>query len=254
MLSTTPLSAKRLFQCMAVLALALLALLSHTARATGPMVDLELVLLADASGSIDEGEIRFQRDGYARAITDPDVLKAITGGWNQAIALTYVEWGDENHQDVVVPWMVIGSQEEAFTFADALRQAPRQAFGFNAIGSAIAFGHDLLDDNGINGLRRGIDFSADSAASWGGIPVAIARASVISAGITINGLAVLCREENCGGWPIAYDLEQAFEQLIIGGPGAFVITADSPQTFAAAVKRKLILEIAGSTEPRFAKR
>ncbi len=241
-------------KCLAALMLALLVLLPSPMRAADPMVDLELVLLADASGSIDEAEIRFQREGYALAITAPEVLKAITGGWNQKIALTYVEWGDQSHQDVVVPWMVIGSEEEAAAFAGALRQAPRRAFGYNAIGSAIAFAHDLLDGNAINGLRRVIDFSADSAASWGGVPVDLARASAISAGITINGLAVLCREADCNGRPVGYDLEAAFEQMIIGGPGAFVITADSPQTFAAAVKRKLILEIAGSTEPRFAGR
>ncbi len=34
-------------------------------------VDVELVLLADASGSIDDDEILFQRKGYADAITDP---------------------------------------------------------------------------------------------------------------------------------------------------------------------------------------
>ena len=31
---------------------------------------------------------------------------------------------------------------------------------------------------------------------------------------------------------------------IIGGPGAFVVTADGEQSFAQAVRRKLILEIA----------
>lgn len=246
--------AKPLWNSLAGLILTLMAVAVPPARAADPMVDLELVLLADASGSIDDAEIRFQREGYVQAITDPEVLKAVTGGWNQKIALTYVEWGDAAHQDIVVPWMTIGSAEDAGAFAEALRAAPRRAFGYNAIGSAIAFGHDLIDSNRINGLRRVIDFSADSAATWGGVPVELARASAISAGITINGLAVLCRDEDCGGRPIGYDLEAAFEQLIIGGPGAFVITADSPQTFATAVKRKLILEIAGSPEPRFAGR
>jgi len=240
--------------CCGMLFLALAALLTLPAQAADPMVDLELVLLADASGSIDEAEIRFQREGYAEAITDREVLKAITGGWNGKIALTYVEWGDAAHQDVVVPWMTIASAGDAAAFGEALRAAPRRAFGFNAIGSAIAFGHDLLDSNGIKGLRRVIDFSADSAATGGGVPVNLARASAISAGVTINGLAVLCRDEDCSGRPVGYDLEAAFEQMIIGGPGAFVITADSPQTFAAAVKRKLILEIAGGREPRFARR
>ena len=38
---------------------------------TAEQVDLELVLLADASGSIDAEEVQFQRQGYAAAITDP---------------------------------------------------------------------------------------------------------------------------------------------------------------------------------------
>ncbi len=58
-------------------------------------VDLKLVLLADASGSIDDSEIRFQRRGYAAAITHPDILAAISHGYEQRIAVTYVEWGDE---------------------------------------------------------------------------------------------------------------------------------------------------------------
>ncbi len=33
--------------------------------------------------------------------------------------------------------------------------------------------------------------------------------------------------------------------MIIGGPGSFVITADKNRRFAAAVRRKLVLEIAG---------
>ena len=88
-----------------------------------------------------------------------------------------------------------------------------------------------------------IDLSAASANSWNGLPLASAREQVVAAGITINGLAVLCRF--CSGRPVTYDLEKAFEDTIIGGPGAFVVTADDMQRFSLAVKRKLVLEIAG---------
>ena len=47
-------------------------------EAAAETVDLGLVLLADASRSIDNAEIRFQREGYASAITHPEVLGAIT--------------------------------------------------------------------------------------------------------------------------------------------------------------------------------
>jgi hypothetical protein len=211
-------------------------------------VDLELVLLADATGSIDNAEIAFQRKGYAEALASQDVLDAIATGAHQRIAVTYVEWGDFQSQDVVVPWSVIDGEASASAFGDALLAAPRRAFGRNAIGQALVFGKALVETNAHEGYRKVIDLSADSANSWNGIPLSIAREQVVAAGITINGLAILCRA--CNGRPANYDLEKAFEDTIIGGPDAFVITAENMQQFATAVKRKLVLEIAGLTPDR----
>src|SRR3546814_5348370 len=42
-----------------------------------PAVDLALMLAVDISGSIDLDEARLQREGYAQAISDPAVIKAI---------------------------------------------------------------------------------------------------------------------------------------------------------------------------------
>lgn len=210
-------------------------------------VDLELVLLADATGSIDSAEIAFQRQGYAEAITDPEVINAIQTTGRGRIALTYVEWADATSQHVVVDWTVIDGAASAKAFADALVAPPRQAFGRNAIGAALLFGKDMIENNAHYGLRRVIDLSADSANNWGGPTIAEARDAVVAADITINGLAVLCR--TCSGRPISYDLEQAFADRIIGGFGAFVITADSAETFSDAVRRKLILEIVGVMPP-----
>ncbi|MCV0425784.1 MAG: DUF1194 domain-containing protein [Roseibium sp.] len=209
-------------------------------------LDLELVLLADATGSIDDAEIRFQRSGYAEAITDPSVLNAITGNAYGKIAVTYVEWGDMLSQDVVVGWTVIDGMASAQDFAGKLMEAPRRAFGRNAIGAALLKGKELIDTNDHEGLRRVIDLSADSANNWNGPTIGEARETVVSSGIVINGLAVLCR--HCSGRPVTYDLEERFYSDIIGGPAAFVVTADSPETFADAVRKKLILEIATHPE------
>ena len=225
------------------IALAFIAWFIGGGVAAQERVDLELVLLADASRSIDDGEIRFQRQGYAAAITHPDVLAAISYGYEQRIAVTYVEWGDEHSQEVVVPWTIISGLDSATAFANALLEQPRLATGPNAIGSALAAGQALIEGNQIVGTRRVIDFSADSAYSGGGIPISVARAAAMAAGIVINGLAILCRDCESGR-PIDYDLEGAFAAFIIGGPGSFVVTADGDQQFAEAVRRKLILEIA----------
>lgn len=208
-------------------------------------VELELVLLADASGSIDMAEIRFQRQGYAEALTDPRVLTAIANTAYGKIAVTYVEWASAGEEHVVVPWTVIEGAASAAAFAEALMLPPRQAFGRNAIGSALLKGKDLIETNDIDGWRKVIDFSGDSANNWNGPPIETARAQVLAAGITINGLPILCR--SCNGRPQAGNLEQLYEDRIIGGPNSFVVTADSDETFADAVRRKLILEISGLT-------
>lgn len=231
-----------LFGCLLVLSG--LSVSSANAQST---VDLELVLLADATGSIDAAEIMFQRRGYAEAITSPEVIDAIRHTGAGRIAVTYVEWADQFSQDVVVDWTMIGDEASAAAFAEALFAPPRRAFGRNAIGAALLTGKALIENNEFNGLRRVIDLSADSANNWNGPPIEVAREEVLAAGIVINGLAVLCR--SCSGRPVSYDLEAAFERLIIGGPGAFVITADSSATFADAVRRKLVLEIAETPQP-----
>ncbi len=207
-------------------------------------VDVELVFMADASISIDDAEIKFQRQGYADAMRHPEVLSAIARGPLGKIAVTFIEWADYKSQDPVVPWMVIDGAASAEVFARTLMGRDRVTYGMNAIGAALAEGTRQITGNGYDGLRKIIDFSADSANNWSGMPIEQGRAQALAEGITINGLAVMCREDDCSGRPVEYDLEEAFTKRIIGGPGSFVITADSATRFAEAVRRKLILELA----------
>jgi hypothetical protein len=211
--------------------------------------DLELVLLADASGSITASELMFQREGYAQAMTDPEVLSVIGNTAYGEIAVTYVEWAANQGQ--VVKWMRIRGPEDAAEFAEQLLTTPRMAFGRNAIGAALLQGAHLIESNDIDGWRRVIDFSGDSAGNWSGPPIEEARDAVVAKGITINGLPIL-RPDDPGR--AQGGLERIYEERIIGGLGAFVVTAGDRDSFAEAVKRKLILEISqsGMVEKRHA--
>ena len=221
-----------------------LMLLTFPATAQEQEVDLELVLLADASGSIDDGEIRLQRRGYAEAMRDPEVLWAIeNGGALGRIAVAYVEWASAASQDVVVDWTLIDGEDSAAAFGDRLMEAPRRTFGSNAIGSALLAGLELIESNAYEGWRKVIDLSGDSSWNPQGPPIAEARDIVLGAGVVINGLAVLCRD--CSGRPRVGNLEAEFADRLIGGPGSFVVTAEGDTSFMQAVRRKLILEIAG---------
>jgi len=212
-------------------------------------VDVELVFLSDASLSIDDAEIRFQRQGYADALVHPEVLTAIKRGAIGRIAVTFIEWADATTQDVVVAWRIIENEDSAAAFGKALMAAPRRAYGTNAIGAAIAAGQRAIETNTYDGLRKVIDFSGDSANNWDGLTIEEARANALAAGITINGLPVECPGDECSGSPVGYDLEKAFREKIIGGPGSFVVVADKDTRFAEAVRRKLILELAEPAPP-----
>lgn len=128
-----------------ILLTALLLITPITAARAQSPVALELVLLADATGSIDDAEIRFQREGYANAITHPDVLDAIR--FTGPVAMIYVEWADAGSQHIVADWMVVEDASSAQSFATALLEPPRQAFGRNAIGAALLFGKQLIEEN-----------------------------------------------------------------------------------------------------------
>ena len=213
-------------------------------------VDLKLVLLVDASNSIDNAELQFQRRGYGDALTHPDVLSAIRSGLLGRISVSLMEWADAGNQDVVVPWTIIEDAASAEAFRDRLLNAKRWTYGSNAIGDAIAAAQQHIESDPTLALRKVIDFSGDSANNWSGEPIAGARARALAAGITINGLAILCLEADCSGRPVSYDLEAAFQTQIIGGPRSFVITVDGRNRFAEAVRRKLILEISDADPHR----
>lgn len=212
-------------------------------------VDLELVLAADGSGSIDDDELRLQREGYGQAMMHPRVLEAIQFGPRGRIAVAYVEWGAPESQHTIVDWTIISDLVSATRFAQALIEAPRAAFGYNSISNALTYSADLIKSNDIASIRRIIDVSADSG-NFGGIPIELARDTVVQSGITINGLAIGRPGSGrpTGGNRGYGTLENYFAQVVIGGAGAFVVVAGEELSFAEAVQRKLILEIA-SNEP-----
>ena len=200
-------------------------------------VDLLLVLAVDVSGSVNETRFVLQRDGYAAAFRDPQVLAAIRSGASEAIAVTVVQWTGPALQVVAVPWTRIADAASAEAFAGAIERAPRALFGGGtSISGAIDTGVALLFDSPFRAERRVIDVSGDGANNRGR-PATAARDDAVRAGIGINGLPILSLEP---------DLDRYYEANVIGGPGAFVVAAKTYETFADAVRRKLVLEIAAS--------
>src|SRR2546423_12386972 len=106
----------------------LLASLAGIAVARAETVDLLLVLAADVSRSIDDGEFNLQRKGYAAAMTDPRVLRAIAGGRNHAIAITFFEWSGASDQNVLVDWTCVRDVDASGGFAASTIAVPPSFF------------------------------------------------------------------------------------------------------------------------------
>ncbi len=216
--------------------------------ARGETVDLQLILAADVSISVDNEEFRLQREGYAAALTSPEVLAAIEAGPHRAVAVSFIEWSGPAAQRVVADWMVIRDGEVAAAFAAILRTAPRSFAGATAIGAAIDFAMRRFDESGVESPRRVIDVSGDGDNN-SGRPVEYARDDAIKAKVAINGLAIV-NEHPATGFightQPAGGIGEYYRTRVIGGPGAFVIVIDGFQSLARAIAKKLVAEIASA--------
>jgi hypothetical protein len=207
-------------------------------------VDLELVLAVDVSRSMDPGEQDLQKQGYIAGLQHPEVLAAIRSGFLGRIAVTYVEWAGPASQATIGPWTLIDGEAAARAFAADIAARPISYLHGTSISGALAFTAGLFDDNQFRAPRQVIDVSGDGPNNMGA-PVLAVRETVLARGITINGLPIMIGGEGFGGYNIR-ELDVYYEDCVIGGPGAFLLTVESMDRIAEAIRRKLVLEIAGT--------
>jgi hypothetical protein len=206
-------------------------------------VDLELVLAVDASYSMGEGERLLQVQGYVDALRHPELVALIERGPLGRIALAYLEWAGPEIERVLVPWTLIEDEASAARFAAALEAAPVDSHNsVTGLSNALLFAAGMFEENGFSGDRRVIDISGDGVNNVGPDTRKV-RDSVVSRGITINGLPILLRgrmyREGRG-----IDVEEFYRSSVIGGEGAFAIAVYDGAAFAHSIRSKLMREIA----------
>jgi Protein of unknown function (DUF1194) len=198
-------------------------------------VSVALVLAVDTSGSVSMGRFELQKQGYAAAFRNPQVLNAIRSLGTQSVAATMFQWTGPLLHVVVADWTLIKDQASAAAFAGAIEAAPRRLFGGGtSISGAIDYARVLLAQSPYKGARRIIDVSGDGSNN-SGRPATMARDEAVADGVGINGLPILTVEPG---------LDQYYHDNVIGGPGAFMIPAANYDNFADAILKKLINEIA----------
>ena len=219
---------------------------SAASAAPGPMVDLELGLVIDVSGSVDSGEYTLQLDGYAAAFRDAGISRRIAASPN-GVAVSVYQFAS-GAITAVAPTL-LDSAGDVSTFADLLDNLVRPSSGSPAelggttIGATthIYDGVDLAvqtltadEPGGFVGARRVIDVSGDGTAS---LPLTrAARDRAAAEGITVNGLAIQASSSTSTA------LLQFYEDTVIT-PDGFALASNGFEAFAEAVTRKIGREI-----------
>src|SRR5271169_2135734 len=218
-----------------------IAVISWLAAIPAQGAALAVVLAVDVSASVTPDSYVLQHDGIARAFEDPRFLEAI-GAAPGGIEVLVLEWSDPDKIMVTVSWTAVTDKRSAAAFAAAVRATARSSRGLTAIGPALGAAAAQFDYLPVPAARRVIDISGDGMADFGPPPAA-ARDRIVAAGISINGLAILTEEP----W-----LEDYYCDNVIGGPAAFVLAARDFRSFADAMLRKLVQEVAGAGAPALA--
>lgn len=235
----------RTVRALAILILVAVGVSVPRASAT-EQVDLLLVLAADVSRSVDHAKFKLQREGYAAAIANPQVLEAISSGIHRRIAVCFVEWSGSTSQKVLIDWTIIGDADSARQFGDRLLETPRAFADRTSISAGIEFSMAQLERAPYRGGRRTIDVSGDGTNN-SGRDVGLVRDEAVAKGITINGLVIL--SERAIPWNPEHTnppggLANYYRVNVMGGPGAFVMVAENFNSFGQAIVKKLIAEIA----------
>ncbi|HEX6443373.1 MAG TPA: DUF1194 domain-containing protein [Stellaceae bacterium] len=194
-----------------------------------------LVLAVDVSESVSAERYLLQHEGIARAFETSQLIEAIAAAPGGIEALV-LEWSDPDKIAVTVGWARIADRAAAAAFARSVRATERSSHGLTAIGSAMLAAGAAFDRLPEPAAHRIIDISGDGMANFGASPVE-ARDALVGKGITINGLAILSEEP----W-----LDDYYRSNVIGGPSSFVLVAKSYDSFAEAILRKLVQEVAGA--------
>jgi hypothetical protein len=221
--------------------------------AAAEQVDLLLALATDVSRSIEQSKFLLQREGYAAAISDLQVLNAIKSRPHQRIAVCFIDWSGPGPQQLVIDWSVIDGSATARRFGDLILKASRPFNKSTSISGAIDFAASQFSRAPFEAERHTIDVSGDGTNN-AGHDVQLDRDRAVAKGITINGMVILTDiklTSNARHTNPPEGLERYYHDNVIGGRGSFVMVAEDISSFGRAIARKLTAEMAaGSAQPR----
>jgi hypothetical protein len=205
-------------------------------------VDTALILSVDVSNSVDEHRYKLQMEGIAKALEDPEVLKAILNGPQGGILVAMVSWADKPR--LALPWQRITNAADAAAVAAKVRTLPQQTGEFTCVSGMLrSISDKVVPQIPAKALRIVVDVSGDGRENCNPEePPALVRDELVASGVTVNGLPILEGDEG----PI---LESWYRENVMGGPGSFIEPANGFGDFGRAIRQKFMVEISGQLPP-----
>ena len=191
-------------------------------------VDVQLIVAADVSLSVQGPLFLMERHGLSSALMEPETASAIKAGPHGSIAICFVEWANESQQKVIVDWTILRDEGDITGFAVNLLTAPRSFSGYASISGAIDFAVKHFKESEITASRRVVTIVADGT-NASGRSVTAARDAAIAAGVTVDGIAIrnlAPKWKHIEHTSPEEGLEEYFRANVIGGSGAFVTVLD----------------------------
>ena len=178
-----------------------------------------LIFLVDRSNSIDDGELRLQREAYVRLLSDPQVIDAL-GPTQVAI----IEFDSDTH--LMVDWTDAATAARRYR-----RNATKGQRSQTGIGAALARAVQMLADKP---GRLVVDISGDGEENVNKWQLKRARAAAAKLAVEVNGLAIPSERHP--------ELPAYYSRYVTNG---FVVEVQRGGDFYGALKRKLLFEVAG---------
>ncbi len=232
---------------MRMLLVLLFILLPGTAFAeAGKPVDVAIVVSYDRSESIDREEASAQITGLIYTLRHPRFHAVISGGYYKRIALSVLAWSSFARHELILPWMQIGTAEQAWTAAlwlEKFLSRPDQIK--HGKQTDVAYGIKMAAEQ-MHALpwqasKLVINMVGDGISNIGRV-ASIARDEALASHITVNGL-IMAQGDG------VRVLSRYYRNEVIGGPTSFLQLSINNRDFAEAMLRKMTFEMARLRSP-----
>ena len=209
------------------------------ASAATAEVAIKLVFAVDASDSIEDWEWRLELSGIAAALRSRPVQEAIAVLPGHRLGLAMLVWADATQRHDTTGWRLVDGAAAANAFATEIEAWPRRVTGGTGMGEGVASAISLFKIAPWAAQRQIIDVSGDGVEplpllTSNVVMMHEARAMAAREGVTINGLAIIKDAPDVYDW---------YVDVVMTGPGAFVMQVKSMRDFGRAFQAKLLREL-----------